>query len=128
MKIYLAIVLTVNLLLLGMLLPHNNNRAIDPALAKIAVREKIADIPEFAPNEPLKLTSGCADTGNGDGLISGQGKTSEHFQHIGQMPVNRITRFSYQAKVNAACWSYNLNCYGVNDLALNGTTVVVPRL
>lgn len=128
MKIYLAIVLTLNLLLMGLFLPHGNNRAIDPSIAKIAVREKIADMPEFTPNEPLKLTSGCAETGNGDGLISGQGKTSEHFQHIGQMPVNRSTRFSYQAKVTAACWSYNLNCYGVNDLALDGTTVITPRL
>jgi hypothetical protein len=128
MKIYLAAVLTLNLFLLGFILQNNNNKSINPSLAKIAVREKLEDIPEFAPNEPLKLTSGCADAGNGDGLISGLGKTSEHFQHIEQIPVNRSTRFSYQAKVSAACWSYNLNCYGVKDLALEGTTFVAPRL
>jgi hypothetical protein len=70
MKIYLAAVLTLNLLVMALLfIPGNGNKAIDSSLAKIAVREKIAKIPEFTPNEPLKLTSGCADTGNGDGFI-----------------------------------------------------------
>jgi hypothetical protein len=127
MKIYLAVVLTLNMLVLVLFLPYRDNRAIEPSIAKLAVREKIAAIPEFTPNEPLKLTSGCADAG-GDGFISGQGKTSEHLQHVGQVPVNRSTRFSYKARVSTACWSYNLNCYGVDDLALDGTTVVAPRL
>jgi hypothetical protein len=128
MKTYIAAVLTLNLFAFGFLLTTSNDKPINPSLAKIAVREKLEDIAEFAPNEPLKLTSGCVDAGNGDGVISGLGKTSEHIQHIEQIPANRSTRFSYQAKVSAACWSYNLNCYGVKDLALEGTTIVSPRL
>jgi hypothetical protein len=132
MKLYLAIVLTLNLFAMSILWT-SPTKSIESSLAKMVVRENIEKIPEIGSDETLRFSSRissseCADAGASKGLVTGRGQAVTTAQHIDGVPVYRSTQFSYRAMVSAACDYYNLNCYGVDTLDVAGTTSVTPRL
>lgn len=133
MKFSFAVLSALNLLVCGVSIgsifyrpaaPKN----FDTGVARIAVREQLANLAFLKRDANLRITQGCAEQRGAGGFIVGSGETLNQISLIEGVPMNQSMRFSYQAAVSANCGAYNLHCYKVNSIDINGSNTLSPRL
>jgi hypothetical protein len=102
-------------------LRFNNN------VARIVVREQLDSMPQIASSE-VRLNKGCVERTNDIGTVIGSGDASNQVGLIEGVPVIDSSAFSYRANVSSRCSAKNPNCYDVNDIEIEGSRKIAPRL
>jgi hypothetical protein len=105
----------------------NQNLQIQTGLARIALRDHLDETLSLTAASRVRLQKGCAEKMDNGAVIIGSGEAS-HSRFIDGQPVNEASRFSYRASVNTKCDAYNLNCYAVNNMDMDGSRSIAPRL
>jgi hypothetical protein len=106
---------------------HKNNQ-FQTGMARIAVRERLDGMLSLTPDSMVRLNKGCAEKNDSGGLIVGSGEASSSSRVMEGVPVREASRFSYRANVSANCDVHNLNCYQVENIDVNGSRSIIPRL
>lgn len=99
----------------------------DLSMARIAVREEINTIP-YLKDKSINVKKSCSQLDSNGGTIVGQALSSDTFRMIEGVPMSEKTEFSYEAKVQSHCSRFNLNCYAVQRLELQGMKAFYPQL
>lgn len=97
-------------------------------MARIAVRERLDTMLSLTADARVRLSKGCAEKNDNGGIIVGSGEALNASRLIDGVPVSEASRFSYRASVGASCDVHNLNCYEVENIHVNGSRVITPRL
>ncbi len=128
MKVLTALLLTVNTALVMAILFGPTTTTFDAGMAKLVVRERLDRIPVLGQNIDLKMSRSCAEQQGSNGVVSGQAQVAATAKILEGMPIHETTNFSYRAQLNAICWPYNLNCYKVDSMIVDGTQAIAPKL
>lgn len=106
----------------------NKNAQFQASMARIAVREQLDKVLSLSSDSKVRLQRGCAEQNDNGGIVVGTGDALNASRVIDGVRVNEESQFSYRASVLADCDAYNLNCYKVGKIDLNGSRSIVPRL
>jgi hypothetical protein len=135
MKLILTAFTATNLLItgwavtiLGAQSSYDRDGTFHNGLARIAVREKLDSLPAVDADSNVRLTKGCVERSDDGGVVVGSGDAMSRLRMVEGVPVTDHSRFSYRANVSSSCGGYNLNCYNVDELEVEGSRSVVPRL
>jgi hypothetical protein len=133
MKLILTAFTATNLLIgglavitLGAKSSYDQDGSFHNGLARIAVRERLDSLPGVDAN--IRLAKGCVERSDDGGVVVGSGDAMSRFRIVEGVPVTDHSRFSYRANVSSNCGGYNLNCYKVDTLEVDGSRTVSPRL
>ena len=97
-------------------------------MARIAVRERLDAMLSLTADSRVRLNKGCAEKTDDRGIIVGSGEALNSSRLIDGVPVSEASRFSYRASVGTSCDVHNLNCYEVENIDVNGSRAIMPRL
>lgn len=106
---------------------HKSNQ-FQTGMARIAVRERLDGMLSLTADSTVRLNKGCAEKNDNGGVIVGSGEASSSSRLIAGVPVREASRFSYRASVSARCDVQNLNCYEVDNINMNASRSIAPRL
>lgn len=106
----------------------NKNAQFQTPMARIAVREQLDKMFSLASDSKFRLQKDCAEQNDKGGIVVGAGEALNSSRVIDGLLVNEASRFSYRASVLADCDPYNLNCYKVGKIDVDGSRSIVPRL
>jgi hypothetical protein len=99
---------------------------LEPALAKMAVRETLEQIPVISAGEFSNMTS-CAEQNGTNASVIGKGAVRDQTASENGEPITRNIEFSYQANVANRCDRFNYLCYDVGRIDLRGTATTAAR-
>jgi hypothetical protein len=100
---------------------------LEPALAKIAVRETLEQMSVIpAAGEFSNMTS-CAEQNGTNASVIGKGAVRDQTASENGEPITRNFEFSYQARVANHCDRFNYLCYDVDRIDLRGTATTAAR-
>jgi hypothetical protein len=135
MKLVMAWITGVNIFISGTSLlviaganSEDKDRQFQTTMARIAVRHQLDEMLSLTSDSRVRLQKGCAERNDDGGVIVGSGEASNSSRLIDGVPVNEASRFSYRASVSASCDPYNLNCYKIRNIDMDGSRFIAPRL
>lgn len=98
-------------------------------LARIAVSQKLSALAPLATDASVRLNQGCAERqDNHAGVVVGSGEAMSQSGLIDGVHVSEASRFAYRARVSVNCDVQNLNCYRVDEIGMNQSRSITPRL
>ena len=99
----------------------------DVDVARLAVSEKITSLSRISTSA-LKVKQSCVQPDQGGGTVIGEAEALTSMRVIDGVPMSDQTLVSYRAKVSSHCWKYNLNCYEIDNIELQGKRSIYPQI
>ena len=100
---------------------------LEPALAKIAVRETLEQMSVIPATGEFSSMTSCAEQNGANASVIGKGAVRDQTASENGEPVTRNIEFSYRARVENRCDRFNYLCYDVDRIDLRGTATTAAR-
>jgi hypothetical protein len=107
--------------------PMDPDARFNNTVARMVVREQLDSMPQISSSQ-LKFTKGCVERGNDGGTVIGSADASNQVGLIEGVPVIDSSAVTYSANVSSHCTAANPYCYKVNNIEINGSRKIAPRL
>jgi hypothetical protein len=100
---------------------------LEPALAKMAVRETLEQMYVIPAAGELSDMTSCAEQNGTNASVTGKVAVRDQTASENGEPITRNIKFSYRASVANRCDRFNYLCYDVGRIDLRGTATTAAR-
>jgi hypothetical protein len=106
----------------------NESQFFNAGAARIAVRDQLDVVAAIPSESGVKINQSCVEVSGSKAIAVGQGNATVEENIIDGIFVDETTSFTYQADITSNCSYYNINCYSVDRMKINGTRKFTPSL